>query len=132
MEKGLRKTFPRFMPFNPLKSLDSDERIQGNPRQSNTHLREPSRRKGQGQENPNGPMSRPADEKEPNRLHPTAKRPAPRLSPPLKTGEGYRLRFDATRRRHSIWSFPSGRPVILTGGGCCETTGGGGSCGGAG
>jgi hypothetical protein len=70
MEKGLRKTFPRFMPFNPLKSLDSDERIQGNPRQSNTHQRGPWHRKVRGQENPNGStgaMSWPAAEKEPNR-----------------------------------------------------------------
>src|SRR5271167_1489998 len=78
MEKGLRKKFPRFKPRNPLKSLDSDERIQGNPRQSNTHQRGFSQRKGQGQENPNGstgPMSRPVAAKEPNPLHPNAKRP---------------------------------------------------------
>ena len=36
-------------------------------------------------------MSRPADEKEPNRLHPTAKRPAPRLSP--ATENARRLSF---------------------------------------
>ena len=29
--EGLRKKFPRFMPRNSLKRLDSDERIQGNP-----------------------------------------------------------------------------------------------------
>src|ERR1700722_7848143 len=28
----------RFMPCNPLISLDSDERIQGNPRKSNSHF----------------------------------------------------------------------------------------------
>ena len=32
------KYFPR-MPRNPLKSLDSNERIQGNPRKSNSHNR---------------------------------------------------------------------------------------------
>jgi hypothetical protein len=37
-----------------LKSLDSDERIQGNPRQSNAHQGGPSQRNGHGQENPNG------------------------------------------------------------------------------
>ena len=31
------KKFSRFYPHNPLKRLDSDERIQGNPRQSNAH-----------------------------------------------------------------------------------------------
>ena len=35
--EGARKNFPRFKPRNPLKSLDSHERIQGNPRQSNPH-----------------------------------------------------------------------------------------------
>jgi hypothetical protein len=83
-----------------LKSLDSDERIQGNPRQSNTHQPGFSQRKGHGQENPNGstgPMTRPAAKKEPARLHPNAKRPSRRGSPQrLKTREGYRLRFDAT------------------------------------
>jgi hypothetical protein len=37
--KSARNYFPRFKPRNPLKSLDSDERIQGNPRQSNAHER---------------------------------------------------------------------------------------------
>ena len=30
-EKGLRKTFHRFKPRNPLNNTDSNERIQGNP-----------------------------------------------------------------------------------------------------
>jgi hypothetical protein len=30
-EKTAKKNFPRFIPPNPLISLDSDERIQGNP-----------------------------------------------------------------------------------------------------
>jgi hypothetical protein len=33
-EKAL-KNFLGFLPFNPLKRLDSDERIQGNPNKSN-------------------------------------------------------------------------------------------------
>src|SRR5271156_6606244 len=73
------KNYPRFKPRNPLKSLDSDERIQGNPRQSNTHERGPSQRNGHELRKPNGPtgpMSWPAAEKEPNRLHPNAKRPS--------------------------------------------------------
>jgi len=36
-----------FTPRNPLKSLDSDERIQGNPRQPQPVIRAPSRRNGQ-------------------------------------------------------------------------------------
>src|ERR1700722_1400060 len=77
--KGLRKNFPRFKPRNSLKSLDSDERIQGNPRQSRAHnwgLRSETAR---SQENPNGwmgPMSRAAAETGPNRLHPKAKQPS--------------------------------------------------------
>ena len=35
-EEGCEKYFPPFFPRNPLKRLDSDERIQGNPRKSNT------------------------------------------------------------------------------------------------
>jgi hypothetical protein len=45
--EGARKNFPRVKPRNPLKSLDSDERIQGNPRQSKAHERRPSQRNGQ-------------------------------------------------------------------------------------
>jgi hypothetical protein len=64
------KSFPRFEPRNPLKNLDSDERIQGNPRQSNPHQQG-------GQENPNATTGttarRFAAEKEPNRLLPNAK-----------------------------------------------------------
>jgi hypothetical protein len=76
--KRAEKKYSRFKLRNPLKNLDSDERIQGNPRKSNAHERGPSQRNGQGQENPNGgatgPMARPAAEKEPNRLLPKAKR----------------------------------------------------------
>jgi hypothetical protein len=32
-----RKKNAAFIPCNPLISLDSDERIQGNPRESNSH-----------------------------------------------------------------------------------------------
>jgi hypothetical protein len=32
--EGARKIISRFIPRNPLKSLDSDERIQENPRKS--------------------------------------------------------------------------------------------------
>jgi hypothetical protein len=37
--KSERKKFSRFIPRNSLKRLDSDERIQGNPRKSNTQKR---------------------------------------------------------------------------------------------
>jgi hypothetical protein len=42
----------RFKLRNPLKSLDSDERIQGNPRESNPHERESSQQNGQGPRKP--------------------------------------------------------------------------------
>jgi hypothetical protein len=42
--KAPRKKFLRFCPHNSLKRLDSDERIQGNPRKSNRHDRGISRR----------------------------------------------------------------------------------------
>jgi hypothetical protein len=37
--RSARKNFPHFNPRNPLKSLDSDERIQGNPNESNRRQR---------------------------------------------------------------------------------------------
>ena len=59
--KSARKNFPRLNPRNPLKSLDSHERIQGNPRQSNPPGAGLQRETARSQENPNGstgPMSR--------------------------------------------------------------------------
>src|SRR4029077_1842307 len=52
------------MPRNPLKRLDSDERIQGNPRKSNTSERGLRSKTATRQENPNGatgPKACPAD-----------------------------------------------------------------------
>ena len=72
------KNCSRLKPRNLLKSLDSNERIQRNPTKSNPHDRGPRSETATSQENPNGstgPTSRPAAEKEPNRLHPNAKRP---------------------------------------------------------
>jgi hypothetical protein len=121
--------FPRFMPCNSLKSLDSDEIIQDNPTLICGGLRgEKARAKKTQTDRCHGPLTR-RSQTDFIQLQSARRRDS---ALPLKTREGYRLRFDATRRRHSIWSFPSGRPVIRTGGGCCETTGGGGSCGGAG
>jgi hypothetical protein len=56
-----------------LKSLDSDERIQGNPRESNTHKRGLRGEMATRQENPNRQDERPAIRpgKEPNRSLPT-------------------------------------------------------------
>ena len=73
LRKRAEKKGPRFKLRNLLKSLDSDERIQGNPRESNAPERDLRSETATSQENPNGstgPMSRPAAEKEPNRLHP--------------------------------------------------------------
>jgi hypothetical protein len=81
--KSARKNFPRFKPHNPLKSLDSDERIQGNPRQFNPHERWPSERNSHEPRKPKrstGPRSRLVAGTEPNRIHPNAKRAKPRKS----------------------------------------------------
>jgi hypothetical protein len=49
---GLKKKLPRKIPRNPLISLDSDERIQGNPRNSNPHKQGFPRRNGRGPRKP--------------------------------------------------------------------------------
>jgi hypothetical protein len=49
-----RKKFSGFVPYNPLKSLDSDERIQGNPKKSNALNRGFQSETGSIQDNPNG------------------------------------------------------------------------------
>jgi hypothetical protein len=72
--KSREKYFCRKKPHNPLISLDSGERIQGNPRKSNTHEQGFSRRSAMRQENPNGstgsmPLVR--RRKEPDRLDPS-------------------------------------------------------------
>jgi hypothetical protein len=46
--KSAEKNFPGFFPLNPLISIDSDERIQGNPRKSNPHNPVFSQRNGEG------------------------------------------------------------------------------------
>jgi hypothetical protein len=52
-EKTAKKNFSRFIPRNPLISLDSDERIQGNPRKSNPQNRGFRGETARSQENPN-------------------------------------------------------------------------------
>ena len=52
--KSARKIYSRFMPCNPLISHDSDEGIQGNPRESNAPNRGFQSETAKGQENPNG------------------------------------------------------------------------------
>src|SRR5271168_5200572 len=71
-EKAREKFFSRNS-CNPLKCLVSDERIQGNPRKSNTSERGFSQRKGD-QPRKSKPIHRTAVEKDPDRLHPKAKR----------------------------------------------------------
>jgi hypothetical protein len=53
--KGARNCFQAKIPCNPLKRLDSDERIQGNPSFSNPKKRRFSRQTASTQENPNRP-----------------------------------------------------------------------------
>jgi hypothetical protein len=59
--KARDKTFPRFGPLNPLKSIDSDERIQGNPTLIIERLRIET---ATSQENPNRPDERPVRRRE--------------------------------------------------------------------
>jgi hypothetical protein len=56
-----RKNFPQFMPHNALKSLDSDERIQGNPRKSN------ARKQGLSQQNGDKPRKSKQIDRRPSR-----------------------------------------------------------------
>jgi hypothetical protein len=53
--KSATKNFRRVLPRNPLKNLNSRERIQGNPRKSNPHNRGFRSETVRGQENPNEP-----------------------------------------------------------------------------
>jgi hypothetical protein len=52
--KKPQKNSSRKNPRNPLKSLASDERIQGNPRKSNPQKQEFLKLAARSQENPNG------------------------------------------------------------------------------
>ena len=78
------KNLLRLVPRNPLKSLDPDERIQGNPRKSNPHKRGPSQRNAMAPRKPKTASDRPP--KALDRLHPNATR----FSPGHFDG-GYRL-----------------------------------------
>src|ERR1700728_2010284 len=66
-EKGASKIHLAKIPRNPLISLDSDERIQGNPRKSNAPNRDSCGETATRQENPNRrrTISRAAAGKEP-------------------------------------------------------------------
>lgn len=79
--EGARKIFFCFMPRNPLKSLDSGERIRRNPRKFKSHERDrgPSRRNGDGPRKlKNG--SRPAAKG----ANPTPSKPKAQLRPPAR------------------------------------------------
>jgi hypothetical protein len=67
-----REKSPPPMQRNPLISLDSDERIQANPRQSNPHERGPSQRKAMDPRKPKTASDRPPKALDP--LHPNATR----------------------------------------------------------
>jgi hypothetical protein len=51
-DPGAAKNSSRKNPCNPLKNLDSDERIQGNPRESNASERGLSQRNGNAPRKP--------------------------------------------------------------------------------
>ena len=78
LRKRAEKKGPGFKLRNLLKSLDWDERIQGNPRESKAQNRVLSQRNGReprkSKRIDRTDVAVPA-EKEPNRLHPKAKRP---------------------------------------------------------
>jgi hypothetical protein len=76
--KSGMKILSRIYPCNPLKGLDSDERILGNPRKSNTAEREFLQQKGDPPRKSKR-TDRAAVEKEPNRLHPSASAPYARI-----------------------------------------------------
>src|SRR5215475_8137858 len=61
-EEGSEKKYIQRIPRNPLISLDSDERIQGNPRESKAEERGLRRESTARQENPNRPDKRPETE----------------------------------------------------------------------
>ena len=79
------KNSSRFYPRNPLKSINSDEKIQGNPRKSNPHNRGSSQRNGDEPRNPNrstGLNVAVSAGKEPNQLQPNARQPKPPQTAP--------------------------------------------------
>jgi hypothetical protein len=82
-DKSARKKLIRKISCNPLISLDSDERIQGNPRKSNPQNLGFRSETAGIQENPNrvDDSVAPSVEKEPNRVHPNAQRSVPPLRP---------------------------------------------------
>jgi hypothetical protein len=96
--KEREEKFVHEISCNPLISLDSDERIQGNPRQSNTLESRFSQRNSTGQENPNGSTAKVAG--------PAGRRAAPspagRRWPAIARLSGRAMsRPDEGRGRHS-------------------------------
>src|ERR1700735_912291 len=76
-DKSARKNFLLKISCNPLISIDSDERIKGNPRKPTPQNRGFSQRNGDEPRKPKPDQLNdvaPAAEKEPNGLHPNALR----------------------------------------------------------
>jgi hypothetical protein len=75
--EGRAKNSSPKTPCNPLKSLDSNERIQGTPRESNRHNRDFSQQNSQPPTKPKSRLTNlaAAAETEPSRLRPNANRP---------------------------------------------------------
>jgi hypothetical protein len=92
-EKARGKKFPRFKPRNPLKSLDSHERNQENPRQSNPHGAGFQSETARSQENPNGSTGPRSRARRRYGAKPTpSKGKAPRTRSRLLTRRGPRVR----------------------------------------
>lgn len=108
--EGARKIFFGFMPRNPLKSLDSGERIRRNPRKFKSHERDrgPSRRNGDGPRKlKNG--SRPAAKG----ANPTPSKPKAQLRPPARVeGVSQLAIFVALSARAEACRHVPGNPAI--------------------
>src|SRR5579863_7092854 len=72
--ESARKISSRKNPHNPLKSLDSDERIQRNPRQSKAHQRGSSRQNGEVPRKPKKQIDRTHEATSRGGRHPNAGR----------------------------------------------------------
>jgi hypothetical protein len=112
-----RNFFARFIPCNPLISLDSDERLQGNPRKPNRPNWGFRSENATDQGNPNGPTGRAfglATGKDPNRL-PSLGHAALYPEPALHSLEAGL----AVDRRHAVQPFRERGGVRLEPGAHC-------------
>jgi hypothetical protein len=101
-QKGARNFLPPKIPRNPLKRLDSDERIQGNPRKSKPCFRAVRGKTAMAQENPNRSSKRAA------RAANKADAPIPSNREALRRDDGP----DPLRLAQSRYISPSACPAV--------------------